>query len=69
MVQTLKVLVVNLIGAYQPVEYTLSDGSTVIPAGFAGCDWVFIASVGLLCLSIYCVFKLVGVILNAIRHE
>ena len=65
--QTLKVLIVNLIGSYTPVEYTLSDGSVIIPSGTAGCDWVFIAAVALFALSLYCVFRLVGVIINAIR--
>lgn len=69
MINTLKLLVSNLIGAYQPVEYQIDGGLTVIPSGMAGVDWEWLGALFLFMLSFYCIFKLVGVILNAIRHE
>lgn len=69
MINTLKLLISNLIGAYQPVEYQIDGGLTVIPSGMAGVDWEWLGALLLFMLSFYCIFRLVGVILNAIRHE
>lgn len=69
MISTLKVLLSNLIGTYQPVEYQIDGGLSVIPSGMAGVDWEWLGALLLFMLTFYCVFKTVGVILNAIRHQ
>lgn len=65
----LKSLVIDLIGTYTPNTYTLDGEYYIIPAGAAGIDWPWLAAALLFGLSFYCVFRLVGVIINAIRNE
>ena len=69
MIDTLKVLLTNLIGAYQPVVYQIDGGLSVIPSGMAGVDWAWLGALLLFMLTLYCVFRTVGVILNAIRNK
>lgn len=68
MSDTLKSLVVNFIGLYQPNTYIDNDVE-IIPSGLAGVDIPWLMSALLFGLSFYCVFRLVGVILNAIRNK
>lgn len=69
MTETLKSLLIELIGVYTPVTYTLDGEYDIIPSGASGLDWPWIAAAFLFGLSFYCVFRLVGVIINAIRNE
>lgn len=69
MINTLKELLSNLIGAYDPVVYQLDNGTSVIPDGMSGVDWEYLGALLLFIVSFYCVMKLVGVIINAIRHD
>ena len=69
MSETLKSLVIELIGTYIPNTYTLDGEYDIIPAGASGLDWPWIVAALLFGLSFYCVFRLVGVIINAIRNE
>lgn len=55
----LRDLIINLLGPYEPVMYYDSvQMSYVIPPGFSGVDWPWVASAALLILLIYSVFKL-----------
>lgn len=62
----------SLFGTYTPrtqtVVTTYEDGTTVeaqepVP-GLAGLDWPWLAGVALFCLVMYCLFRLVGVLLK-----
>lgn len=62
----------SLFGTYTPrtqtVVTTYEDGTTVeaqepVP-GLAGLDWPWLAGVTLFCLVMYCLFRLVGVLLK-----
>lgn len=62
-------LMINLFGAYTPVQYVTSAGDTIIPAGLAGVDWIFVLGVALFGLSLYCIYRMIGGIFNAVfRH-
>lgn len=63
----LKTYLLDLIGQYNPPTY-LSGETEIIPDGIAGIDIPWLMSALLLGLSFYCVFRLVGVIINAIRN-
>lgn len=67
MQETLKGLLTNLIGLYQPNTYQIDGDYEVIADGLAGVDLPWVLSALLFGLSLYCVFRLVGVIINAIR--
>lgn len=63
----------SVLGTYSPVTYQVSkilDGQEVIeeviPAGFAGVDWRYIATAGFLLITVYSVFRLLGVLLDRI---
>ncbi len=64
----------SIFGIYQPIQYvdysTASDGSimsvNVVPAGLAGVNMEYVASVLLFAVVLVCVFKLLGVVLKAI---
>lgn len=62
-------LMINLFGIYQPVQFVTSAGETIIPAGASGVDWVYISGILLFALSLYCVYRMIGGIFNAVfRH-
>lgn len=68
MINTLKDLVINLIGSYEPNVFQTDGGYSVIASGMAGVDWAWVGSLLLFALSFYCILRLVGVIINAIRR-
>lgn len=53
---TFRAYINSVLGTYVPV----TDASGVIPSGFAGVDWSFIFAGVLLCLVVFCVFKVIG---------
>lgn len=64
-------LIANIFGTYTPptnVTYVVVDGVTqtvnVIPAGVAGVDWQWLAGVGLFAIVLYCLLRMVGVLLG-----
>lgn len=59
----IKEVITQLFGQYVPIFYTVGD-DMIIPAGASGVDWTFIAGVLLFALTLYCVFRIVGVLLN-----
>lgn len=59
-------LLVALFGTYTPVFYTDTSGVDIIPAGFAGVDMEYIASVCLFALVLWCLFRLLGLFFQ--RH-
>lgn len=60
----IKSLIAELFGTYVPIMYFDADGNSIIPAGLAGVDLVFCAGVLLFAITFYCVFRLIGAILN-----
>ena len=63
--------IISVLGSYEPVTYQTwvycgEEGYkavSVIPNGIAGVDWLYLAQVAVLCITIYCFFKLLGGIL------
>ena len=61
-------IIIQLFGVYTPITY--SDGNIdIIPDGMAGVDWIFISGVVLFALSLYCVFRIIGVIFNHVAKR
>lgn len=68
----LKSAVVSIFGEYQPPTYetvvVLSDGSAQvvqqIPDGAAGVDWEYVCGIILFAVLLYCILRLVGVVLR-----
>lgn len=72
---TIRDWVESILGTYDPVTYTVrvvdSSGASVasysaIPDGVAGLDWSYIVTAVLLIVVIYSVFRLLGVLLQAV---
>lgn len=56
---------VSVLGTYEPVTYEVYDiasdtVSHVIPGGVAGVDWLYVGTLALLIVVIYCVLKCLG---------
>lgn len=54
-----------VLGSYEPVTYEVYDVvsdtvSRVIPAGVAGVDWLYVGTLALLIVVIFCVLKCLG---------
>lgn len=68
----MKSIIVQIFGIYQPLTTDLPvlDGSgtiqvyNVIPSGFAGVDWQWIAGVFLFGIVLYSLFRIIGTILK-----
>lgn len=65
MMDSLKVIIEQIFGTYQPVTYeiynSVSDSYDIVIAdGFAGVDWAYLAGVFLFGVSLFCVFKIIG---------
>ena len=65
--------IASILGEYNPVTYEVYSvaGDTevineVIPAGLAGVDWQYIVTALFLLLTVYSVFRLLGVLLQGI---
>ena len=60
--------IVDIFGVYQPRTYQVStyleDGTVIsseeLVPGLAGVDWEWMAGVGLFCMSLYCIFRMIG---------
>lgn len=65
----IKDIVFSILGEYTPVmtdSYT-TDGmfnGSVVASGAAGVDWPFIGGLVLLALTLYCVFRIIGAVMN-----
>lgn len=53
----MKEALVNILGAYEPVVYTLSDGTSC-----TGCDWSYIAGAAVFCIALYSFFRILGTV-------
>lgn len=56
---------ISILGSYEPVTYQVYDAATeayvdVVAAGFAGVDWLYVGTLALLVVVIYCVLKCLG---------
>lgn len=56
---------ISILGEYSPVFYEVYDVSSdtvtrVIPAGVAGVDWLYVGTLALLFIVIFCVLKCLG---------
>lgn len=56
---------ISILGSYQPVTYDVYDVAadtvtSVIPAGVAGVDWLYVGTLALLVIVIFCVLKCLG---------
>lgn len=68
----IKTLIESILGVYEPVMtdiYSLTEpyeyiGSQVAN-GASGVDWVYIAGILMLALTLYCVFRIIGSLFNA----
>lgn len=68
----MKELITSLFGVYTPITYTapgpVIDGTVteydVVAGGFAGIDWTWLAGVALFGLTLYCVFRIIGGVIN-----
>lgn len=56
----MKAFLESILGSYSPVTYELADGSTVIPSGLAGVDWLYVLSGVAFLLVIYCTLRVIG---------
>lgn len=60
--------IVDIFGVYRPRTYQVStyleDGTVIsseeLVPGLAGVDWEWIAGVGVFCMSLYCIFRMIG---------
>lgn len=58
----------SLLGEYQPVFYEVYNETTetverIIPAGLAGVDWLYIGSLLLLAIVVFCTLKCLGALI------
>jgi len=64
----LQALIVSLFGSYTPPTYAVTDAagvvSNIIPAGFAGVDWQWVAGVFLFAIVLHGFLRMVGVLLK-----
>lgn len=60
---TIKDIIINIIGNYVPIVYE-SNGDTIIPSGISGVDITWLCSFVLLALTLYCIFRIVGTLIN-----
>lgn len=67
-------ILANLFGTYSPTTYNIvqefSDGTTVttsvIPSGLAGVDVPYLCGVALFGLTLYCLLRIIGAVINNI---
>ena len=64
MLNTFKDLVSSIIGEYEPVSYTTSNGAIIIPNGLAGVDFTYVGALALLLIGVFCVFRLCGALIK-----
>ena len=78
MIQTIRDWLSSILGTYEPVTYTVkllvpdamggtaTTSYTEVASGLAGVDWEYIATAALLLIAVWSVFRLLGVLLQAI---
>lgn len=81
MIQTIRDWIESILGTYEPITYTVKDAVSYggvdsmayheftyqkVADGLAGVDWGYIATAALLLIAIWSVFRLLGVLLQAI---
>lgn len=78
MISTIMEWLQSILGEYEPIYYTAkllvpdalggtqSTTYQCIPAGLAGVNWEYVVCAALLLVSIYSVFRLLGVLLSAL---
>lgn len=57
---TIKDLILDIFGVYNPPSFTDGGGIDIIPDGMAGMDWPWISGVFLFGITLYCVFRIIG---------
>lgn len=53
-------IIISLFGTYTPITYTDGNNVSIIPDGFSGVDWTWLAGVLLFALTLYCVLRILG---------
>lgn len=78
MIDTIRSWLASILGEYTPVTYEVSQyvsdpnlgyielRDEVVASGLAGVDWEYIATAALLLIAIWSVFRLLGILLQAI---
>ena len=78
MIQTLRDWIASILGTYEPVTYqakqivadALGGSSTTtwteVAPGVAGVDWEYVVTAFVLVITIYSVFRLMGVLLSTL---
>ncbi len=78
MIQTIRDWLASVLGEYTPITYEVTQYAAdpdlgliqiqdeVVASGLAGVDWEYIATAALLLIAIWSVFRLLGVLLQAI---
>lgn len=78
MIDTIRGWLASILGEYTPITYEVTNYATdpdfgiiqfndeVVASGLAGVDWEYIATAALLLISIWSVFRLLGILLQAI---
>lgn len=49
----------GVFGSYEPITYT-ENGVDIIPSGWAGVNWEYVAGVAVFLVVTICLFKLIG---------
>lgn len=62
---SLRDFLISVLGQYEPVTYEVYDVSAdsvshIIPAGLAGVDWLYVGSLALLVIVVFCLLKCLG---------
>lgn len=81
MISTIRAWLESILGTYEPITYTVKDAVSYgggdamayheftyskVADGLAGLDWSYIFTALLLLVTIYSVFRLLGVLLQAL---
>lgn len=75
----MKALIASIFGTYTPVTYvhefaqwdTVTEQyivlrEDVIPSGLSGVDWPFVLGVLIFIVSLYCVLRIIGAVINRV---
>lgn len=78
MIQTLREWLASILGAYEPVTYNVTQMAndpdfgviqvvdSYVAKGLAGVDWEYVVTALVLVITIYSVFRLMGILLSSL---
>lgn len=78
MIQTLREWIASILGTYEPVTYNVTQMANdpdiglvqvvdhYVAKGLAGLDWEYVVTALVLVITIYSVFRLMGILLSAL---